>query len=47
MSNISSQEQNNLPADEPVGGLESVAHFPKWGDQVLFTVSEISDRGDL
>jgi sugar lactone lactonase YvrE len=66
MTNTSSQEQKNLPADEPVGELEPVAHFngamptgvtvshqgrifvnfPKWGDEVLFTVSEIRDRGD-
>ena len=65
-SNTSSQEQKNLPSDEPVGELEPVAHFhgamptgvtvshqgrifinfPKWGDEVPFTVSEIRDRGD-
>ena len=27
MSNTSSQEQKNLPSDEPVGELEPVAHF--------------------
>jgi hypothetical protein len=27
MSNTSSQEQKNLPADEPVAELEPVAHF--------------------
>src|SRR5215212_10864762 len=52
-----------LPADEPVGALEAVAHFhdamptgvtvshkgrifvnfPKWGDDVKFTVAEIRD----
>src|SRR6187431_698252 len=67
MSKISSQEQNNLPADDPVGELESVAHFhgamptgvtvshqgrifinfPKWGDEVPFTVSEIRDGGEM
>src|ERR1051325_10210163 len=61
-----SQKKNDLPADEPVGGLEPVAqfngamppgvtvshqgrifvNFPKWGDEVPFTVSEIRDRGD-
>src|SRR5919199_4396854 len=63
MSNTSSQEQKNLPTDEPVAELEPVAHFngamptgvtvshqgrifvnfPKWGDEVPFTVSEIHD----
>src|SRR5919197_6527151 len=67
MSNTSSQEQKNLPADEPIGVLEPVAHFhgamptgvtvshqgrifvnfPKWGDEVPFTVSEIRDRGEM
>jgi sugar lactone lactonase YvrE len=66
MNNTSSQEQKNLPSDEPVGELEPVAHFhgamptgvtvshqgrifinfPKWGDEVPFTVSEIPGRGD-
>jgi sugar lactone lactonase YvrE len=61
-----SQEKNDLPADEPLGVLEPVAlfngamptgvavshqgrifvNFPKWGDEVPFTVSEIRDRGD-
>src|SRR5919199_5559578 len=63
MSNTSSQEQKNLPSDEPVGELEPVAHFhgamptgvtvshqgrifvnfPKWGDEVAFTVAEIRE----
>ena len=58
-----SQEKKQLPADEPAGVLEPVAHFngaiptgvtvshqgrifvnfPKWGDEVPFTVSEIRD----
>jgi sugar lactone lactonase YvrE len=62
-----SQEKNDLPADEPLGVLESVAHFngamptgvtvshqgrifvnfPKWGDEVPFTVSEIRDGGEM
>ena len=61
-----SQEKNDLPADEPLGVLEPVAHFndamptgvtvsyqgrifinfPKWGDEVSFTVSEIRDGGE-
>src|SRR5919199_2249063 len=61
-----SQEKKDLPAYEPLGVLEPVAHFhgamptgvtishqgrifvnfPKWGDEVPFTVSEIRDRGD-
>src|ERR687884_29451 len=61
-----SQEKNDLPADEPIGVLEPVAHFhgamptgvtvshqgrifvnfPKWGDEVSFTVSEIRDGGE-
>ena len=62
-----SQEKNDLPADEPVGVLEPVAqfngamptgvtvshqgrifvNFPKWGDEVPFTVSEIRDGGEM
>lgn len=54
-------QPQDLPADEPLGALESVAHFdgamptgvtvshqgrifvnfPKWGDEVPFTVAEI------
>jgi hypothetical protein len=54
---------SELPAEEPVGSLEPIAHFneamptgvtvsqkgcifvnfPKWGDNVSFTVSEIRD----
>jgi sugar lactone lactonase YvrE len=61
-----SQEKKELPADEPLGVLEPVAHFngamptgvtvshqgrifvnfPKWGDEVPFTVSEIRDGGE-
>ena len=61
-----SQERNDLPADEPLGVLEPVAHFngamptgvtvsrqgrifinfPKWGDEVPFTVSEIHNGGE-
>src|ERR671929_395315 len=61
-----SQEKNDLPADEPLGVLEPVAcfngamptgvavshqgrifvNFPKWGDEVSFTVSEIRDGGE-
>src|ERR671939_624614 len=61
-----SQERKDLPADEPIGVLEPVAHFhgamptgvtvshqgrifvnfPKWGDEVPFTVSEIHDGGE-
>lgn len=56
-------EQTDLPAQQPVGALETVAHFhgamptgvtvsrqgrifvnyPKWGDDVAFTVAEIRD----
>jgi sugar lactone lactonase YvrE len=56
-------QQEELPADEPLGALEPVAYFngamptgvtvshqgrifinfPKWGDEVAFTVSEIRD----
>ena len=62
----SSQERKDLPADEPIGVLEPVAHFngamptgvtvshqgrifvnfPKWGDEVPFTVSEIHNGGE-
>jgi sugar lactone lactonase YvrE len=62
-----SQEKNDLPADEPLGVLEPVArfngamptgvavshqgrifvNFPKWGDEVPFTVSEIRDGGEM
>jgi sugar lactone lactonase YvrE len=62
-----SQEKNDLPADESLGVLEPVAHFngamptgvtvshqgrifvnfPKWGDEVPFTVSEIRDGGEM
>jgi sugar lactone lactonase YvrE len=62
-----SQKKNDLPADEPLGVLEPVAHFhgamptgvtvshqglifvnfPKWGDEVPFTVSEIRDGGEV
>jgi len=61
-----SQERKDLPADEPIGVLEPVAHFngamptgvtvshqgrifinfPKWGDEVPFTVSEIHNGGE-
>lgn len=56
-------QTTDLPADEPVGALEAVAHFhdamptgvtvsergrvfvnyPKWGDDVRFTVAELRD----
>src|SRR5215212_10410112 len=62
-----SQKKNDLPADEPLGVLEPVAHFhgamptgvtvshqgrifvnfPKWGDAVAFTVSEVRDGGEV
>ena len=61
-----SQERKDLPADEPIGVLEPVAHFngamptgvtvshqgrifinfPKWGDEVPLTVSEIHNGGE-
>ncbi len=61
-----SQERKDLPADEPIGVLEPVAHFngamptgvtvshqgrifinfPKWDDEVPFTVSEIYNGGE-
>jgi len=64
--NSTSQEKADLPADEALGVLESVArfnaamptgltmshqgrifvNFPKWGDEVPFTVSEIRDGGE-
>jgi len=64
--NSTSQERKDLPADEPIGVLEPVAHFngamptgvtvshqgrifinfPKWGDEVPFTVSEIHNGGE-
>ena len=67
MTNTQSQEQNDLPTDEPLGELEPVAYFngamptgvtvshqgrifvnfPKWGDEVAFTVSEIRDGGEM
>jgi sugar lactone lactonase YvrE len=67
MTNTQSQEQKDLPTDEPLGELEPVAYFngamptgvtvshqgrifvnfPKWGDEVAFTVSEVRDGGEV